>query len=177
MADTPGIPEDLQLSDDFRRFVQLVRDYLRDYPDLNRLVAGLENSDLFIVRCVLLALDEFAGTPPPLGYFTLESLVNDYHWTHGLLLGTLAHILRSTLLLANRNAIAFSDGGITVNLESRLPMLQALEAQIRAEWRQALHDQKIALNLQMAQGIAGAPSEYSAIHGYLLNAGMSWLPI
>lgn len=164
-------PEDLQLSDTFKEFVQSVRDYLRDYPDLNRLVDGVENSTLFLVRSVLFMLDDFAGMPPNLGFFTIDTLVNHQMARSICLLGTLAHILRSVLLLANRNTLSFSDGGINVNLEGRIPTLQSLEAQIRAEWRDAAHRKKIAMNIEGASGSFGMPSEYSLIHG-ALGAGL-----
>ena len=169
----PELPSatDVQIPESFWNFIQDVRAYLRDYPEVNRLVSGMENSDKFIARQILLMLDEFAGTPPPLGYFDLESLIGSpYYWKHGCLLGTLAHILRSVLILANRNTLNFSDGNISVALEGRLPVLQSLEAQIRAEWRQALMQKKISMNISGSAGLGGAPSEYSLINAWIGSA-------
>lgn len=169
---TQAWPEDLQVSDTFKAFVQEVRLYLRDYEDLNRIITGQEHSTEMIIKAVMLMLDEFAGTPPPIGYFTLESLINDYYWKHGCLLGTVAHLLRSLMLLVNRNTLSFNDGGISVALEeARFAALQALEAQIRSEWRQNLHQKKIQMNMSLASGSNGLPSEYMSINSYLYGSG------
>lgn len=166
----PTWPDNLPLSDDFRGFVGDVRLYLRDYEDLNRIITGQEHSLEMIVKATLLMLDEFASTPPPLGYFTLEQLLTTYYWRHGCLLGTVAHLLRSLLLLVNRNTLSFSDGGIQVALEeARVGLLQSMEAQIRAEWRQALHQKKMGMNIEMAQGYDGLPSEYMLINSALIT--------
>ena len=65
------------VTDTFRAFVQTVRGYLRDFPELNRLVAGEESTDRQIAWSVLDALTDFNGTPPFLGPFALEDLLPD----------------------------------------------------------------------------------------------------
>ena len=47
-----------------QRFVNQVRMYLRDFPELNRLVDGYESSDRMLAWAVIDALDDFNNTPP-----------------------------------------------------------------------------------------------------------------
>ena len=50
------------------QFKSEVRGYIRDFPELNRLVTGEESSDRMIQYCVFLALDEYNTTPPLTGH-------------------------------------------------------------------------------------------------------------
>jgi hypothetical protein len=60
-ATLEGIPG---VSDTTKAFVQAVRLYLRDFAELNRLIAGEETNDRMIAWSVFDALSNFNGTPP-----------------------------------------------------------------------------------------------------------------
>lgn len=66
-----GIPG---MSQTFRDFVQMVRLYTRDFPELNRIVGGEESSDRHIAWAVLDAISDFNGTPH-FTTLTLEDLL------------------------------------------------------------------------------------------------------
>ena len=50
------------LTDD--QFVEEVRGYIRDFPELNRIIRGAETSNRMMKYCIVLALDEWNTTPP-----------------------------------------------------------------------------------------------------------------
>jgi len=96
-----GIPGVSQTTKDF---VQMVRLFIRDYPELNRLVAGEESSDRQILWAVLDALADFNGTPPFIGNSSIEDLLALSQ--HNLLLRmTVVSIIESVGLLQTRNHI------------------------------------------------------------------------
>jgi hypothetical protein len=53
-----------------------VRAKLRDYPELNRLVAGQENSDRLIGLALMETVDDYNTTPPPLEHKKLSNFPN-----------------------------------------------------------------------------------------------------
>ena len=48
----------------YNNFVPEVRAYIRDFPELNRLISGEETSNRMIEYCARLAIDEYNTTPP-----------------------------------------------------------------------------------------------------------------
>src|SRR5258708_22776774 len=88
-------------------FIQQVRTFLRDYPETNRLISGVESSNRQIVWAMSDALDDF-NTTPPFTYFG----VTDFPSKSLLIRGTVISLLESIGLLQTRNHLSFSDGGL-----------------------------------------------------------------
>jgi hypothetical protein len=90
-----------------RDFVQMVRLYIRDFPELNRIVKGEESSDRQIGWATLDAIADFNGTP----HFTmlrLEDLLMRNQ--HALILRmTVISLIESIGLLQTRNHINYAD--------------------------------------------------------------------
>lgn len=110
-----GIPG---VSDVFNAFIQTVRLFMRDHPQLNRLVKGQEHSDRMVAWAILDFLSDFAGTPPFLGYYTLEQLF-DMHFQAFALRGTAVALLQSVGILQTRNHLNFSDGGSALEYRTK----------------------------------------------------------
>jgi hypothetical protein len=157
------------LSDTFKAFVQMVRLFLRDFPELNRLIAGEETTDRMLAWCVLDALSNFNGQTP-ITYYTLEQLI-DKQQQHLLLRMTVECVIESVALLQTRNHINYSDGGLNVGVNDKTPMLQNWLQYFRGFTEQRLQKVKVALNIESILGPsnAGAHSELWAING-------SWFP-
>src|ERR1039458_8644363 len=115
-----GIP---YMSQTFRDFSQAVRLYMRDFPELNRIVSGQESSDRQIAWSVYDAVSDFNGTP----HFTslsLEDLLQKNQ--HSLILRmTAISLIESVGLLQTRNHINYSNGGINVGVNDKTPMLMS----------------------------------------------------
>ena len=152
-----GIPT---MSQCFKDFVQLVRLYHRDFPELNRIVAGEESSDRQIAWAVYDAVADFNGTP----HFTtlaLEDLLQFSQQALILRMTTIA-LIESVGLLQTRNHINYSNGGINVGVNDKTPMLMNWLQYYKSFTEQMKQRVKVALNIQ---GILG-PSN-SGVHSEL----------
>jgi hypothetical protein len=161
-ATLQGIPG---MSQPFRDFVQMVRLYMRDFPELNRLVAGEESSDRQIAWAVMDALADFNGTPPFIGNFTLESLLGSQQ--HALLLRmTVITVIESVGLLQTRNHLNYSNGGITVGVNDKTPMLMNWLQYFKATTEQMKQRVKVAFNIGSILGPqnSGVHSELWAVN-------------
>jgi hypothetical protein len=155
----PGVTPALQ------RFVHAVRGYLRDFPELNRLVAGEESTDRQIAWSVVDAIADFNGTPP-LTAFSLDDLLGrNLH--HLLLRMTVVSLIEQVGLLQTRNHINYSTGGINVGVNDKTPLLMGWLQYFKAFTEQRKQHVKVALNIEGIVGSAnsGVFSEYWALSG------------
>lgn len=153
-------------SDEFNQFVADTRLFVRDFPELNRLVAGVESSDRMIAFCAIEAISYFNSQPPLIGGYGFSSFVQN-GWLHLLRLGTLCNLLTSVGLLQTRNHLPFSDGGLNVAVSDKTPLLQSWIQIICSRWERQMQQVKIASNIsQLLDGSGGIASELFDIHGY-----------
>ena len=152
-----GIPG---MSQAMRDFVQIVRLYTRDFPELNRLLAGEESSDRQIAWAVLDALADFNGTPHLTSYGLEDLLLFNQHAL--LVRMTTITLVESVGLLQTRNHVNYSNGGINVGVNDKTPMLMRWLQYFKATTEQMKQRVKVALNIQ---GILG-PSN-SGVHSEL----------
>ena len=158
-----GIPG---TSETFNAFIQTVRLFTRDHPQLNRLVKGEESSDRMIAWAILDFLSDFAGTPPPLGYFALDDLF-ELHYQSFALRGTVVALMQSVGILQTRNQLQFSDGGISVGVSDKTPMLMQWIRDFQNKYEQEKVQRKVSLNIaSLLVGNSGVPSEYFFINGW-----------
>lgn len=142
------------------QFVGLVRAYVRDYPELNRLIKGEEHSDRLIAFAAMDALDDFNSTPPMTQYqFT------NFPSKHLLLRGTVVTLLESIGLLMTRNHLNFSDGGIQVGVSDKTPLIQSWIQLFTNKYEQKKDRLKVALNIEGGWG-GGVHSEYLWTAGF-----------
>jgi hypothetical protein len=149
-------------------FVQTVRLYLRDHPQLNRLVAGEESSDRIIAWAVLDALSYFNGTPH-FTSFTLPDLIarSQQHLMTRL---TAISLLESVGLLQTRNHLNYSNGGINVGVNDKTPMIMNWLQYFKASTDQMVARVKVAFNVESILG----PSN-PGIHSELWSVNASYL--
>lgn len=162
MSTLQGIPGASQA---FLDFVQMVRAYTRDIPELNRIVSGEESSDRQIAWAVLDALADFNGTPPFLGTAALEDLLQ--YNQHALLRRmTTISLIESVGLLQTRNHINYSDGGLNVGVNDKTPLLMNWLQYFKSSTDQMKQRVKVALNIQgiLGPSNAGVFSEYWAVN-------------
>jgi hypothetical protein len=153
-------------SDEFNQFIADTRLFMRDFPELNRLVAGVESSDRMIAFCAIEAISDFNSTPPHIGRYGFSSFVEN-GWIAMLRLGTLCNLLTSVGLLQTRNHLPFSDGGLNVSVSDKTPLLQSWIQLICNKWENQKQQVKVAQNIaQLLDGSGGIASELFDIHGY-----------
>lgn len=159
----------IPMSRSLREFASVVRAYLRDMPELNRLIAGEESGDRFIAWSVLDAMARFNGTPHFTNYAFEDLLAYNQH--HLLLRMTVETILESVGLLQTRNHINYSNGGINVGVNDKTPMIQAWLQIFSARNEQMITRVKVALNIGgiLGPGNVGVHSEYWAINATYMS--------
>lgn len=159
----------IPLSPAIMAFVPVVREYLRDHPELNRLIAGEETGDRFYAWAILDALSRFNGTPH-LTNFTFEDMLN--YQQHFLMLRlTVETVLESVGLLQTRNHVNYSDGGINLGVNDKTPLIQNWLQMWSARNDQLITRVKVALNIQGILGseFAGVFSELWAVNSTYLS--------
>ena len=142
------------------QFKSAVRGYIRDFPELNRLVTGEESSDRMIQYCVFLALDEYNTTPPLTG-----NTVSDFPSRVILLQLTVIHLLTSVGILKSRNRFVYNDGGFSVQTEQQDATYLQWISLLRSQVEPKLTRLKVALNISGGYG-AALPSEYTWINSW-----------
>lgn len=154
---SPGIPN---ASLELKHFIQTVRTFIRDYPELNRLITGVESSNRQIVWALYDALDDFNTTP----HFTSYGLAN-FPSSSLLLRGTVISLLESVGLLQTRNHLQFSDGGIQVGVSDKTPFIQSWIQLFRNSYEEKKQRIKVAINIETAWG-GGIFSEYRFVNNF-----------
>lgn len=158
---TLGIPGMTQTT---RDFVQMVRLYIRDFPELNRIIRGEESSDRMIAWALLDALADFNGTPP-FTIFSLEDLLQRSQQAL-LLRMTVIALLESVGLLQTRNHINYSDGGINTGVNDKTPLIMNWLSYYKGATEQMKLRVKVSFNIESILGSSneGVHSEYWAVN-------------
>jgi hypothetical protein len=157
----PDVPQ-INLGSDhrLRDWVQLTRDFMRDYGELNRLMAGEETSDRMIAFGLMFTVDKFNILPPLIGAFSISDM------PHYLLLkGTASHIMQSAGILQTRNQLDYSAGGVSVAHSNKTPLYQSWSQMWDSEWHQMAKQFKVAMNIERAYGHS-VSSEYLFLNGF-----------
>jgi hypothetical protein len=161
--DEPGLPG---ASVVFNHFVARVRLFMRDYPQLNRLVEGEETDDRMIAFSIYDAISEFNSTDPDIGLYGFSDFMTK-NWQRPLMLGTVLMILESVGLLQTRNHLPFSDGGLNVAVSDKTPLLQNWIQLFQMKWDKFRYTKKMALNIgSLFQDPGGVSSELFVVNGY-----------
>lgn len=149
--------------------IAYVRLYMRDFPELNRLTLGYESSPRMIAWAVIDALDDWNSTPPFLGNAGLEN----HPSTNLLCRGTMLALIESVAMLQMRNQLNFTDGGISVSVNDKAPMLMQWLSMMRGQYEDKKARFKSSMNVEMAFIGAGHFSEYWAVNGNYLSSNLS----
>lgn len=147
----------------FRSFIQAVRLWMRDFAELNLLIRGEESSDRMIAFAINDFLSDFNGTTP----FTNFSLDELFALNQQALAirGTAISLLQSVMLIHARNHLPFSDGGLSVQINDKAPLIQSMLQLLQAQYEQNKRMVKTAINIQgiLDDGPGGVHSDYYAL--------------
>lgn len=157
------------MSDHMKAFVQVTRDFVRDHPELNRLIDGDESNDRFIAWAVLDAMSNFNGTPHFTNYGLDDFLNKNLQWL--LLRLTVITLLESVGQLQTRNHINYSDGGINVGVSDKTPLIMNWLQYFGTTVAQRLSQTKAAINIEGILGPhnVGVHSELWAVNSSYLS--------
>ena len=131
-----------------------VREFMRDFPDKNILIDGVEFPDEDVERAIRMTISMGNAIARPTGY-TVTNFPNDYV----LLMGVCSYLLKSEGLRQLRNEAMYQDGNIQpVGLDNKQQAYAALAAQYLQEFTQMLTAIKVQQNMssfgQMSSPIA-----------------------
>jgi hypothetical protein len=141
-------------------FIERVREYLRDYPELNTLNEFHEHSDSLIESAIETALEDFSATPPRIGGFLV------YNFPHQSLLMDMVvvRLLISAVLLYSRNDINYQSGSMSVSLPQGQTYWQIAQ-NMKADYTNSMKELKASLNMERAvSAMGGVHSDYQTLH-------------
>lgn len=144
----------------FENFIPEIREHIRDFPELNRLISGEESSNRMIQYCANLAIDEF-NTTPPLTSYQISGFPS-----RGILIDlTIIRLLISVGILKSRNRFQYSDGGWSADTEQQDSAYMNWINLLRTQVSSRLQMLKVAINIEGGWG-CGMGSEYGWINGW-----------
>lgn len=144
----------------------MIRLYMRDFPEFNRLIVGEETSNRMIAWAVVDCLDDWNTTPPFIGSASLDNFPS----ISLLREGTVIRILESVGLLQTRNQLQFSDGGISVSVSDKAPLLLQWISLFRNSYETKKNRMKASMNVEQAFAGTGTFSELFIINGIYLSS-------
>jgi hypothetical protein len=153
------------LSPVMRSHMQIVRLFMRDYAELNLLVKGEESSDRMIAWATMNFVSNFNQTP----HFTQVGLEYIYGrgWQSLALSGTTVYLLQSLMILYGRNHLPFSDGGISINMNDKAPLIMQFLSFLQSAYEQDKRNIKTTMNIEqlLCPDSTGLFSDYSVLAG------------
>ncbi len=153
-----------------RAHTQAVRLFMRDFEELNLLVKGVESSDRMIQWASLDFVSDFNGSTTPFTNISLEEMYLR-GWQSFCVRGTTVTLLQSLMILYARNHLPFSDGGISINMNDKAPVIMQMLSLLLSAYEQNKRSMKTAINIEqlLQPDSTGLFSDYSRLassYGY-----------
>lgn len=155
MATTAGTATE-QALDTARRLIRL---FMNDTPELNRLIRTEESSDEKIDLSIALAINDYNITPPILG----EAQVANFPSLYLLIYGASIQLLRSNGILQSRNELTYSSGGVSVRIFDKTQLYQSWIANFLADYERKKAQFKLSKNINDSLA-CGVSSEYGILN-------------
>lgn len=140
------------------QYLGMLRKFLRDIDELNKLLDRKESSDNQLQLALDMALDDWNMTPPIFYPATYESVPSP----NLLIRGAVIQVLTSAGILYSRNKLDYSDGGITVRVSDQAQEYMAWLNMIVNDYERKKLEIKKFINIAMCWG--SVYSEYSQIN-------------
>lgn len=130
-----------------------VREFIADYVENNHLLDGVEFSDTRISLATELAISEF-NMVPPIGGVTINTFLRAGKSI--IMSGILWKLFEGQSALLARNTMSYNDGGISLPIEERMQLYQALARQFQGNFMSSVGRLKQHLNLESGWGEVGS---------------------
>lgn len=139
-----------------RRYLRL---FLRDTPELNRLILDYESDEELLTFAIEMAISDWNSTTPVLG----STNIGNYPSLYLLMHGSVIQILKTQGLYQARNELNYSAGGSSFIRSNKSNYYLTWMTTFANEYAIKVRNLKIQRNV--ARGWGGAHSEYDRI-GY-----------
>jgi hypothetical protein len=139
-----------------------LRNFLKDFAPLNRLIEFQEESTNDLLDLYLNMAEGFLNAIPPfIGPFTWATFPIPNLMIHQAAI----ECLISNSIVQSRNELTYNNGGVTVKIPDGQRYLHVLQLLYRVTDQEinALKNIKVAINIQ--SGYGGVSSPYSYLHG------------
>ena len=127
--------------------IDMIREFLSDYPVNNYLIDGEEMTDTYLSICINLGLDSFNSMSPKSSY-TIATMPS----ASILLYAAIFHAYQGKSALLARNTMQYSDGGLQIPIEERAELYQSLSNNFNAIFQLQAKQLKIELNMESGWG-------------------------
>lgn len=143
----------------FEKAKKYLRLFLRDTPQLNRIIRKEESNDELLTFAIDMALDDWSTTSPVMGNVTIENYPSLYLLMHAATIT----ILKSQGIYQARNELQYNTGGSTFTRFNKSNYYQSWMTNFANEYEMKKRNLKIQQNIN--RGWGGVNSEYDRI-GY-----------
>jgi len=150
----------VEISDEerMRRAVITLRSFIRDKPELNRLLLGnTESTDSELRQCLAMALIDWNASPPPLGEVDLGTHPNKLL----LIQQAAVQALQSASIWHSREHMPSSDGGTSGDDHAKAEEYAMAINRYQQDYEKKKSDLKTSINIAQSLGKMGVRSEYS----------------
>lgn len=133
--------------------IKEIRIAMRDSGLENSLLNDVEFDDTEILHALARPLRQWNETPPPVAYYDSRSFPFHEHW----LKATMALLMRSAAFWYERNRLAATHGGVTVDDRNKMQPYLTMSQLMYKEWEDFIINQKVAINVANCYGAVGSP--------------------
>ena len=126
-----------------------IAQFLNDFPELNRLTSKPEFTSERVNRAIQFVIDEWNETPPLIHNYTRESF--PYRTT--LLYGTVGHLFAGESAFQERNHLAYSSGGLSVDDSNKAQPYMQISQYFSGKFKEVMERQKRAENVLNGWGV------------------------
>lgn len=137
-----------------KRYLRL---FLRDTPELNRLIRKQESDDEMLEFAIEMAISDWNSTPPHIGATTIMNFPGLFMLLHGAAI----QILVSQGILQARNELNYSAGGSNFVRSNKTGYYMQWLVNLDNKYQQNKRNMKISSNLR--RGWGGVNSEYDMV--------------
>lgn len=140
---------------------RLLRLFLNDTAELNRLIRQEESDDDKLDLAIRLTIDDWNITPPLLSTVTISTFPSIYFLIHGAAI----QVLKSAGILQSRNQLEYSSGGLTVRTFDKTQLYQSWIIHFVNDYERKKLEYKKFINIESSWP-GGVHSEYEQIYWY-----------
>ena len=144
----------------FEKAKRYLRLFMRDTPELNRLIRKEESDAEMYEFAIEMAISEYNTTPPVTNIVSIENYPSLYLLMHGAAI----QLLKSNGILQARNELSYSAGGSSFIRSNKSNYYMQWMINFANQYTITLSNTKIASNVRKGWG-SGVYSEYDRI-GY-----------
>lgn len=144
-----------------KAFIEDLKAYMLDFPDLNELTGEQETKMSSLLLSVRMMLSDVHSAPPLIGKFSLKRLLG-YSLLSPMLKSCAGHILDMKVQWMERNELQYSDGTKTAAINDKAKTYRQTANLLKSEAMAAFSNWKMGYNIRSGFcGGSGVGSVYS----------------